>query len=157
MKICRYQEQYKQQIIDLILYIQNSESKINLSLDDQPDLSDIPSCYEKYGGGFWIAVENDDVIGTLGFMNYGGGNAVLKKFFVRSDWRGTKVGLALYERVLRCLTENNYHQILLDTPSVARDSHVFYEKAGFFKIKKEQLPFHYEYPDRNSYLYLLKL
>jgi len=35
MQICRYQEQHKQQIIDLILHIQNEEAKINLSLAEQ--------------------------------------------------------------------------------------------------------------------------
>ena len=103
MQICRYQEPYKQQIIDLILHIQNEEAKINLSLAEQADLLDIPSYYEKDGGGFWMTIENDEVIGTLAFMNYGYGN------------------------------------------------------AGFKKITKEQLPFHYEYPDRNSFLYLLNL
>ncbi len=157
MQICNYREQYRQQIIELILYIQNEEAKINLSLEEQPDLLDVPAYYEKNGGGFWIAVENEEVIGTLAFMNYGDGNAVLKKFFVRADWRSRRVGLALYETVLRYLKENGYKQALLDTPSVAKASHRFYEKAGFARISKEQLPFHYEYTDRDSYLYLLEL
>ncbi|MCC8014290.1 MAG: GNAT family N-acetyltransferase [Eubacterium sp.] len=157
MEICRYQEQYRQQIIDLILHIQNEEAGIALSIEEQPDLLDIPLFYEKNGGGFWIAVENNEVIGTFAFMNYGNGNAVLKKFFVRADWRNKKIGLALYETVISYLKENNYKQALLDTPAVAKTSHRFYEKAGFKRITNEQIPFQYEYPDRNSYLYLLKL
>lgn len=39
-----YNDKYKQEVIDLILYIQNVEAKVNLSLEDQPDLLDI----------FWI-------------------------------------------------------------------------------------------------------
>jgi len=104
-----------------------------------------------------MAIENDEVIGTLAFMNYGYGNAVMKKFFVQAEWRKKKIGYALYETVLGCLKENGYQRVLLDTPSVATDSHRFYEKAGFNRITKEQLPFHYEYPDRNSFLYLLNL
>lgn len=157
MEICRYREQYRQQIIDLILHIQNEEAGIVLSIGEQPDLLDIPLCYEKSGGGFWTAIENNEVIGTFAFMNYGGGNAVLKKFFVREDWRNKKIGLALYETVISYLKENNYKLALLDTPSVAKTSHRFYEKAEFKKITPEQLPFHYDYPDRDSYLYLLKL
>lgn len=70
---------YKQQIIDLILGIQNNEAKINLSLEEQPDLLDITTCYEKDGGEFWLAVEGDTLIGTLALMNKGNGNAVLKR------------------------------------------------------------------------------
>ncbi|MCD7821844.1 MAG: GNAT family N-acetyltransferase [Clostridiales bacterium] len=149
--------QYQQQTIDLILHIQNDEAKIALPLEEQPDLLDIPRCYEQKGGGFWLAVENGEVIGTFAFMNYGGGNAVLKKFFVRADWRSKGVGLALYETVLAHLREHGYRLALLDTPAVAVASHRFYERAGFVRITKEQLPFPYQYPDRDSWLYLLVL
>jgi GNAT superfamily N-acetyltransferase len=157
VEIVSYKDEYKQQIIDLILHIQNDEAKINLSLEEQPDLLDIPSCYEKKGGRFWVAVDGRDVIGTFAFMNYGNGNAVLKKFFVRSDWRKKKVGLALYQTVIDYLKEQGYKQALLDTPSVATAAHRFYEKAGFRRIEKSDLPFKYSYPDRDSLLYLLKL
>lgn len=157
MEIIKYQDIYKQQVIDLILHIQNSEAKINLTIEEQPDLLEVPLYYEKNGGAFWIAVEKDKVIGTIAFMNYGSGNAVLKKFFVRSDWRNRKIGYALYEKLITFLKDEKYKRVLLDTPSVATTSHRFYEKAGFRKIKKENLPFRYEYPDRDSYLYLLEL
>ena len=156
MEIIKYQDIYKQQVIDLILHIQNSEAKINLTIEEQPDLLEVPLYYEKNGGAFWIAVEKEKAIGTIAFMNYGSGNAVLKKFFVRSDWRNQKIGYALYEKLITFLKDEKYKWVLLDTPSVATTSHRFYEKAGFRKITKENLPFRYEYPDRDSYLYLLE-
>ncbi|MCM1114265.1 MAG: GNAT family N-acetyltransferase [Clostridium sp.] len=157
MVILKYDEKYKKQIIDLILDIQNNEAKISLSLEEQPDLKNIHNYYEKNGGEFWIAVENDEVIGTIALMNKGNGNSVLKKFFVRKDWRSKRIGLALYENLLSFAHQNNIKNILLDTPSVATASHRFYEKSGFERINKEQVPFDYDYPDRKSYLYLLKL
>ncbi len=87
MEIITYQEEYKQQIIDLILHIQNDEAGINLSLEEQPDLLDIPAYYERDGGAFWIAVEDHVVIGTLALMNKGNGNGVLKKGFVNKSFR----------------------------------------------------------------------
>jgi RimJ/RimL family protein N-acetyltransferase len=53
--------------------------------------------------------------------------------------------------------EDGYRRILLDTPSVAEASHRFYEKSGFVRISKSDLPFRYEYADRNSLLYLLEI
>ena len=152
-----YQEQYKEQIIRLILSIQNDEAKIHLSLAEQPDLKDIPACYEKDGGEFWIATENDKLIGTIALMNFGSGNAVLKKFFVKKEYRNKGLGQQLYRTLLRYAEEHQFHTLLLDTPSVAKASHKFYEKAGFIKINREQLPFPYEYPDRDSVVYLLRL
>jgi len=157
MDIIVYQEKYKKQIIDLILHIQNCEAKIDLSVEEQPDLLDIPCYYQKNGGEFWIAIENDTVIGTIALMNYGNGNAVLKKFFVKKSHRNKKVGYALYMILKKYAESNKINTIVLDTPSVAKKSHEFYERSGFRKIEKSLLPFPYEYPDRDSYLYLLKL
>lgn len=157
MQILKYTEEYKQQVIDLILCIQNEEAKIDLSIEEQPDLLDIKEYYFRTGGNFLIAVYEKSVIGTIAYMNYGNGNAVLKKFFVKSDWRSKKVGLALYEKIMAELKAKGYKYVLLDTPSAATQSHRFYERAGFKRIEKTALPFHYEYPDRNSYLYLLSL
>jgi len=157
MEIMVYHSKYKQQIIDLILHIQNDEARIDLPIEEQPDLLDIPFYYQKDGGEFWIAVEDDVVIGTIALMNAGNGNAVLKKFFVAEDHRGKKVGYALYMQLNRFAKNAGIKTIILDTPSVAKKSHRFYERSGFVRIQKDMLPFPYRYPDRNSYLYLLKL
>ncbi|MCD7729998.1 MAG: GNAT family N-acetyltransferase [Oscillospiraceae bacterium] len=157
MEIIKYQKEYKQQVIDLILHIQNDEARIDLKIEEQLDLLDIEEYYFKNGGNFLIAIEDNKVIGTFAYMNYGNGNAVLKKFFVETNWRRKKVGLALYEELIDELKAKKYRYAVLDTPSVAKRSHEFYERAGFKRISKEELPFNYEFPDRDSYLYLLSI
>ena len=155
MEIMTYQEKYKDQIINLILDIQNNEAKINLSLDEQPDLKDITSCYEHGGGEFWIAVDDGTVIGTLALMNKGNGNAVLKKAFVRSDHRKKGVLSKLYDELLAFANSKDIHTFIFDTPSVATDCHHFFEKRGYRRIAKDELPFEYHYPDRDSYVYMM--
>lgn len=49
IKIEAYQGKYDNEIIELILNIQNNESKINLSLEEQPDLKDIKKSYQQKG------------------------------------------------------------------------------------------------------------
>ena len=155
MEIMTYQEKYKDQIINLILDIQNNEAKINLSLDEQPDLKDITSWYENGGGEFWIAVDDGTVIGTLALMNKGNGNAVLKKAFVRSDHRKKGVLSKLYDELLAFANSKDIHTFIFDTPSVATDCHHFFEKRGYRRIAKDELPFEYHYPDRDSYVYMM--
>lgn len=157
MEIITYQEKYRQEIIDLILHIQNDEAKISLSLEEQPDLLDIPTYYEKNGGKFWLTVEDNMVIGTLALMNMGNGNGILKKGFVKKEYRKCGILTELYQNLLAYAKENNMRQLMFDTPSVASDCHRFFEKAGYRRISKNEQPFEYEYPDRNSYLYLLRL
>ncbi len=157
MEIITYQDKYWQQATDLILHIQNEEAKISLPLDEQPDLLDIPQSYQIPGGQFWLAVEDNTVVGTLALMNKGQGHGVLKKFFVKEDYRNKKVGYQLYQKLLEFAKEKGITTILLDTPSVAKASHRFYERAGFQRIGREEAPFAYDYPDRDSYLYMLEL
>ncbi len=157
MEIIQYDDKYKTEIIDLILGIQNNEAKINLSIEEQPDLKDIHKTYIRNDGDFWIAVDNGVAAGTIGLMKIDKDWCVLKKFFVRSDYRSKKVGLRLYETLLDFAKAQGYRHIILDTPSVATKSHSFYERAGFKKIDKATLPIVYNYPDRDSILYKLDL
>lgn len=156
MKIITYQEKYRNQIIALILYLQNYENKVDLSLEEQPDMSDIENYYRKMGGEFWLAVsDEDDVVGTLGLMRKSD-TAILKKFFVQPKFRGKEIGTAdkLFRCFLKFCCENGICRIVLDTPSACYRAHAFYKKHGFFQITKEELPIAYDYPDRDSLIFI---
>lgn len=157
MKIEPYSGKYDEQIIALILGIQNGESKIHLTLEEQPDLKNIAKCYQETEGEFWVARVEDQVIGTIGLMRKENDCAIMKKFFVKKAWRSKKIGLALYQELLAFAMEKGVKHLILDTPSVAHASHKFYERAGFYKITTEELPVEYTYPDRDSLLYMLDL
>lgn len=157
MQIETYSGKYDDEIISLILAIQNEEAKIDLSLQEQPDLLHIGESYQQNGGEFWLAMADGMVIGTIGLMLKERNCAVLKKFFVKKEYRSQKVGLALYEELIKYAKRANVKHIILDTPSVAKASHKFYEKAGFCKISTAELPISYVYPDRESLLYMLDL
>lgn len=157
MEIKTYSENYKGEIISLILEIQNDEAGINLSLQEQPDLLDISQSYQRNGGEFWIALNDNKIIGTIGLMKKEQQCAILKKFFVKKEFRSQKVGLALYNELLTFAKSLDVQHIILDTPSVALASHKFYQKAGFRRINIEELPVSYSYPDRDSIIYMLDL
>lgn len=157
LKIETYSGKYDNEIISLILSIQNDEAGINLSIQEQPDLSDISRSYQQNGGEFWIALFDGNVIGTIGLMLKEQHCAIMKKFFVKKTFRSQKVGLALYNELLRFAKNSGVQHIILDTPSVACTSHKFYEKAGFRTIGIDELPIPYSYPDRDSILYMLNL
>lgn len=152
-----YSGKYDNEIISLILSIQNGESKINLSLEEQPDLLDIAASYQRDGGEFWLALEDESVIGTIGLMLKEDNCAIMKKFFVKREFRSQKIGLKLYLELLAYAKAVSVRHVILDTPSVAHTSHVFYERAGFRKVSKDELPIPYTYPDRDSILYMLDI
>jgi len=158
MKIVEYTNKYQDEAIKLILKIQNDEFKVDIQLDEQPDLLDITRYYIQSGGNFWLALnDQDEVVGTLGLQAYDSKSAILKKFFVSSELRGEKVGKALYDELIAFAQNKKFETIVLDTPSKATRSHKFYRQAGFIEIAKSDLPFNYIYPDRDSLIFLLKL
>lgn len=155
-----YDDRYTQEVIDLILHVQNVEYGVGISIEDQPDILDINKSYINDGGGFWIALnESGKVIGSIGLQKKSDEIAVLKKFFVHNKYRGKEngVGVSLYNFLLSFAKEKGFSKIVLDTPSVATRSHSFYRKVGFREITKEDLPIQYDYPDRNSLLFLLEI
>lgn len=157
MKIIPYEKHYKNQVIALILYLQNFDNKVDLSLEEQPDMNDIETYYLKNGGGFWLAInEIDDVIGTLGLMKKEGHFGILKKFFVDPTYRGKEVGVSkeLYDQLINHAKQNNIDCLVLDTPANCKRAHHFYIKKGFQKIKYTELPFDYDFPNRDSYFFL---
>ena len=157
LEIETYSGKWDKEILSLILSIQNDEAKIGLSLQEQPDLLDIHRSYQQPGGQFWIALSDGKVVGTIGLMLKDDHCAVLKKFFVKKEFRSQKVGLSLYRELLAYAIGKGVRCIILDTPAVAQASHHFYEKAGFRKISAAEVPVPYSYPDRDSILYLLNL
>lgn len=135
--------------------VQNDEAGLNLTIADQPDLLDTAREYSD--GGFWIALHESEVIGTIGLLAYGS-TGVLRKFFVAAPWRGSAgPAKALLAKLLKRARVLYMVEIVLDTPAVATRSHGFYAKAGFRPIAADQLPRGYTYPDRDSLLLRLRL
>ena len=123
-----------------------------VSIDDQPELLHIQEKYLDNGGNFWVAKEQGKVAGSIGLMMCGNGLAILKKFFVYESYRGEPyhLGRKLYGILLDFAKKNGVKRIILDTPKNTDRAHKFYEKAGFEKITKEDLPIDYDYPYEDS-------
>lgn len=160
MKIESYTPKYRNQVIALILYLQNYDNKVNLSLEEQPDMADITTHYLSDNGGFWLAINDQDmVVGTIGLMVENSQYGVLKKFFVHQDYRGTAAGVShnLFTTLIATATQKRLQHILLDTPAACHRAHHFYRKNGFTEIARAAVPLTYDYPDRNSLFFVCDL
>lgn len=137
-----YCDQYKDEIIDLILNIQQKEFDIQISKDDQPDLSDIPSVYQNGSGNFWVALCNNRVIGTIALLDIANSQVALRKMFVQSSYRGTNFGTAkmLLLNAIEWARGNRITEIYLGTTDKFFAAHRFYEKNGFIRIFERDLP-----------------
>lgn len=159
VQICEYNETYQPSILQMILQIQQQEYHLPITAEDQPDLCCIPSFYQQEYGNFWAAVDGGVVVGTIAMKNIGNGNAVLRKMFVKKEYRGKELGVsrALLTHLIEWAREKNFSKIYLGTTTQFLAAHRFYEKNGFMEIGVEELPA--EFPimevDKKFYCYSL--
>jgi len=140
--IKEFSPEYQQQVIDLILNIQQNEFHVPITIDDQQDLLTIPDFYQNGKGNFWIALNNEKVVGTISLVGFSNHQAALRKMFVMKDFRGKEFGTAqgLLNTLLIWSKENSLKEIYLGTLSHMHAAHSFYRRNGFIEINKNDLP-----------------
>jgi len=129
-------------VLSVILPIQQEEFGIPITIDEQPDLLDIPGFYQTGKGNFWMAVGDDNVAGTVALLDIGNDTAALRKMFVKADFRGQGRGVAslLLNALLLWSATKNIASIFLGTTEKFYAAHRFYGKNGFVEIPKSALP-----------------
>ncbi|MGX7204923.1 GNAT family N-acetyltransferase [Enterococcus pingfangensis] len=140
-KIIPFEEKYTQEVVELILSIQRDEFQIDLTVEDQPDLLKIKEEYIETGGNFWIALSDDQVIGTIALVKLENHCGAIKKMFVTKDFRGAKqIGKKLLDTLVAYCENQGYEYLYLGTVEVLKAAQKFYQKNGFERIKKSEMP-----------------
>jgi GNAT superfamily N-acetyltransferase len=134
----RYADGDRDAVAAMILHIQQREFGVPITLDEQPDLRDVPG---HYGDAFWVARDGAEVVGTIGLLDAGGVHA-LRKMFVRADRRGAGFGVAnaLIDALLAHARTRGVGEIWLGTRPDMHAAHRFYEKHGFARVDERALP-----------------
>lgn len=142
MRICLFEKTFEQQVISLILAIQQQEYGIQITQEEQPDLLEIPNVYQRGNGEFWVALQEQTVVGTISLLDIGNDQVALRKMFVDKQYRGApyRVAQQLLEKALQHARARGVKQIYLGTTPEFKAAHRFYEKNDFEQIAKEQLP-----------------
>jgi N-acetylglutamate synthase-like GNAT family acetyltransferase len=137
-----YTDRYKNGVADLILTIQNTEFGIPITLEEQPDLNNIPSFYQENNGNFWTAKINERIVGTISLLDIGSQQGALRKMFVKKDYRGKEwgVGQKLLDILLYWARHKGFSDIFLGTTEKFIAAQRFYKKNGFVEIAKQKLP-----------------
>ena len=142
IRIAAYEPAHRSGVIDVILPIQQQEFAIPITLERQPDLLNVEDFYRSGGGNFWVALDDERVVGTIALLDIGNRQGALRKMFVRREYRGAHHGIA--ERLLATLLEwsevNRIREVFLGTTAQFLAAHRFYEKHSFAQVDREQLP-----------------
>ncbi|TSJ47960.1 GNAT family N-acetyltransferase [Fluviicola chungangensis] len=135
-KIVPFDKQYQEEICILMDQIQN-EFEIPFRNPNGKQISDIADPENL----FWVALNENRVVGTIGLTRINSCSGFLRHLFVVKENRGKGgVSQALLDTALAKATELNYESIYLGTMDQFRAAQKFYEKNRFRCIPKETLP-----------------
>jgi N-acetylglutamate synthase-like GNAT family acetyltransferase len=142
IQIVPFSSQHKEAVGDLIVGIQSEEFQIPITLEDQPDLQDIPASYQQGAGNFWVAVSEGQVVGTVALLDIGNHQGALRKMFVHASYRGRGPGVSarLLETLLEWSRARGLNDVYLGTTEKFLAAHRFYERNGFQQIAANELP-----------------
>ncbi|OGZ64637.1 MAG: hypothetical protein A2998_01370 [Candidatus Staskawiczbacteria bacterium RIFCSPLOWO2_01_FULL_37_25b] len=133
-KIETYNEKYDEAVHSLIFEVYEKEIGQH-SQSGRPDLDKIPEVYQTNGGNFWVALDGDKVIGTIGLINQGEQRASLHRFCVKKEFRGKGVSDKLFSAFMEFVRDKGYEKIFLSTWEGAEAARKFYAKNGFNRIR----------------------
>ena len=137
-----YTDNHKKEVADLILQIQKYEFNIPITLEQQPDLNQIPSYYQTNNGNFWIAKNENQIIGTISLLDIGNHQGALRKMFVQQNFRGKEyeIGQKLLDTLIKWARIKGFTEIFLGTTEKFTRAQRFYIKNGFEEVEKQELP-----------------
>ncbi|MGA1829638.1 GNAT family N-acetyltransferase [Rhizobium wenxiniae] len=99
------------------------------------ELETLPGYYAPPTGILLIAYEDSRPAGCVALRDLGDEICEMKRMFVRPEFRGRGVGLALANRVLENARSLGYHRIRLDTSHRQDEAMNLYRKLGFTEIE----------------------
>ena len=94
---------------------------------------------EKYGppsGRLYLARCGKEAAGCIGLKKIDDQNCEMKRFYVRPQFRGRKLGVQLMQKIIMDAREIGYSHMLLDTLPFLEDAIRMYKKYGFYTIDR---------------------
>lgn len=131
MKILEYMDKYKNHVNQLM-----HEILVNEYGFEQFSEGILNSQNEEYFMGnnkLWLAMENDEIIGTTGIIEISEKHALLKKIYVKESHRGKGIAQELLNLCLDYAKEKGYDYVFLETYGRLERAKAFYSKNGFLE------------------------
>lgn len=114
------------------------EDKMGLDLCFQgfeAELASLPGNYAEPNGRLLIATSDGQVAGCVALRKVDQETCEMKRLYVREEFRGQRIGMALIERLIKDSREIGYKRLRLDTfPPIMGKAVELYRSYGFREI-----------------------
>jgi GNAT superfamily N-acetyltransferase len=146
-------------LVNLVLNIQQIEFNIPITLEDQPDLLDIEKYYRGSGGEIWGAFHDGRLVGSIAIIAIGHQAGAVRKVFVEKEHRGRQWEIAkrLLETLIAYCGRYEIADLYLGTLDILKAAGRFYEKNGFVRIEKTDLPLWFPLMEVDNVFYHLHI
>jgi N-acetylglutamate synthase-like GNAT family acetyltransferase len=153
IEIVAYKPEFQQGIDDMMIRIQQEYAE-QITSRHSTIIKDV---YQLPRQKYWVALHNEKVIGTIGFVLFSDADTVMKRMMVDPAYRGKHFPTAklLLETGLKWAKENGAKKIYLGTMEQFKAAQGFYSKNGFEEIKMEELPEGYPQNPMDTVFYKL--
>ena len=139
ISIRNFKPSEKEQIYGLILSVMERE------FEDVPahlylkDIMELPDSYSGERESFFVIESDNNIIGTIGIKEDDEKTALMRRFFVKSDFRGKGLGLKLINHAMEFCKKSGYEIILFDGNSQMHKVKQILQKYGF--VEKQNILF----------------
>ena len=127
MKIVRYRKKWLEGIFNLILNIKVNEEKMRYL--NRHDLWTIKKSFLC----FWVAIENNEIIGCIGLKKIDSESVLLSRFYVKSEHRRKGLGKKLFDITINYAIKHKFKDMYLGVDAVSKSGICFYKKYRFNK------------------------
>ena len=122
-----------------------------------PNAAQVMSLKERQNERLWVALIDGKARGTIGITIISEQTLVLKRMFVAKEYHGKGIAQLLLNHVNEWVKQNGFCKIYLGTMSQFIAAHRFYEKNGFSKVQKSDLPSDFPMNSLDSLFYHKKI
>lgn len=102
--------------------------------DFEAELNTLPGKYAHPTGAILLAWHQDQLAGCVAVRPMKGGLCEMKRLFVRPEFRGLKLGMALVKKILEVAQALGYDGMVLDSVDTLQDALRLYHQFGFRPI-----------------------
>jgi len=150
IQVVEFEEKFQHETYNFVwnnmLSVLNREtSKLKQELTP---LENINNNYIAEGGNFWLAIDSDKIIGTIGLKKLNDEIYELRRFYVDLNYRGKQIGTKLYKELEDFARKKNVQYIQLKSSKFLKGAHKFYSKKDFINLN--------DYEDEKYFLCFIK-
>lgn len=141
IKIIEFNKKYSKEVNDFVNL--SMHNFIGRPFKQRKDLINIVEYYIENGGNFWIAIDEDKIVGTIALENRDT-IGILKRFYIDKDYQRLGIGSLLYNKFeTYAKIKTNIKTIYLACGQSLKNAHKFYIKNGWQQINNLEIDMHF--------------